>query len=544
MVDALTEKIGENFVISKNESGSIRNFRIRDVTTDSYEAFKHYEKGLEKLWRWEVDDAANEFENALKIDSTFAMAYLQLAISETNNYLNILEYDFNIIPIRDMLNRAKFYSSKATDNERWFIYVNKALFDRDFRAADSLAKCLVENYPQDRGANNLFALTSWFEDDYNQAIQSSEKTLEIDTKYAPAYNMLAYLYSVLGDHEKAISSAKKSIDLQPDANNGYDTAYEMFLQAAEADSAIKLCEQWGKLIGNPLYIYIGYIYLLEGNGEKARDEYHKKLKNQKGSKPGPIFSIGCSYVYEGRYSYAVNEFKKCLEMVRLSKDLDSEIFFHFSLGKTYLAARNFKEAIKEFQEAEKVSLLIYPKFYNPDRITSHYFIGLTYLKNGEYEKAIDEAEGIKQLIEKDHYDFVFMDFYKLLYAAIYLSRNDSQNASITIAGLSHFTKMFPRRQTLIVSIDGLEGNYQKAVLSLNKFYNMVTYKNDYMGGDRLDYLLERSRVNYYLAKVYDQKGDKVKAVEYYSHAVKQWENANKNMAELIDARSRLQKLSN
>jgi serine/threonine protein kinase/tetratricopeptide (TPR) repeat protein len=544
MVDALTEKIEENFALSINGADSDQILKIRDVTTNSYEAFKHYENGLEKLWRWEVDDAANEFENALKIDSTFAMAYLQLAIAKTNNSLYVLAYDYNIMPVRDLVNRAEFYSSKATDNERWIIYINKALFDRDFQAADSLAMRFVENYPRDREANNLLAVMSWFAENYNQAIQASEKTLEIDPKYVPAYNGLAYFYSFLGDHEKAISFVKKAIDLRPDVKDSYDTAFEMYLQAGQPDSAIKLCGQWGKLFGTTPYDKLGYIYLFKGNTGKARDEYDKELKADPGTKINIILNIGFSYVYEGRYSNAITEFKKCLEIVKLSRRLGYEIYVHFDLGKTYLAARNIKEALREFQEAENVSFLKYPKLYNPVRITSHYFIGITYLKNGEYEKAGKEAERIKQLIEKDHYDSVFMDFYKLLYAAIYLSRNDYQNASLAISGFSHFTKMFPRRQTLVSSIFSLAGNYQGAILSLNNFRNKVTYKNSYMGGDPLDYLLERSRVNYDLAKVYDQKGDKIKAVEFYSYAIKQWQNADKNMPEIIDAKNRLQKLSN
>jgi tetratricopeptide (TPR) repeat protein len=64
-----------------------------------------------------------------------------------------------------------------------------------------------------------------------------------------------------------------------------------------------------------------------------------------------------------------------------------------------------------------------------------------------------------------------------------------------------------------------------------------------MGGDHLDYLLERSRVNYNLAKLYEKDGSKNKAVEYYSKALKQWNNADKNMPELIDTKLRLHRLT-
>jgi len=50
------------------------------VTTDSLEAYKHYQKGLDSLMRFRLTAAAKEFHEAVDIDPFFAMAYVRLAV--------------------------------------------------------------------------------------------------------------------------------------------------------------------------------------------------------------------------------------------------------------------------------------------------------------------------------------------------------------------------------------------------------------------------------------------------------------------------------
>ncbi len=538
MVDDLTEKIQENFNMPDLVAGS-RPLKIRDVTTSSIEAYKYYEKGLEKLWRWEVDDAAENFRKAVDIDSTFAIAYLQLAVSETNNSLNVLSPFADINPIRVLLNQAEKYSFKASDKEKWLIHVNKMIFDRKFHTADSLAEEFVGNYPDDREANQLFAFTSWFIGNNAECIKSAEKVLEIDPTFIGAYGMLAYLYSSTGDNKNAISSIKKAIALQH-ADNDYDTAFEVYLQAGQTEEALHLCETMEKMKGVPPYYYLAYIYMLEGRGEKTREEYHKEITADPQSEIYINAEIASSFAYECRYLKAVSEYNKCIEQAKISKKFWLEMDSYFDLGKICLAQGKGKEALDSFVKAEKVSKMIYKGKFNPVPVISAYYCGLVYVKDADFKNAELTGEKIKSLIKTDHLDSAYMDFYHLLYGEIYFAENNPHSALVAVAKLSPFTRMFPRRQILTAEVEALENRFEKAVQILKKFRSMVTLKNSYMGGDNLDFLIGRSHINYDIAKLYDKNGKIKEAIEYYQKALGEWKYADQNIPELISIKQRLQ----
>ena len=541
MVDDLTEKIQGNFSMLNLAAGS-KPLKIQDVTTSSIDAYKYYEKGLEKLWRWEVDDAAENFQKAVDIDSTFAIAYLQLAVSKTNNSLYVIAPFADINPIRELLNHADKYSFKASDKEKWLIHVNKNLFDREFYSADSLAKKFVESYPDDRETNQLLALTSWFVGNNDQCIKSAEHVLEIDPTFIGAYGMLAYLYSATGDNKHAISSIKKAIALKH-ADNDYDTAFEIYLQAHQTEEALHLCETIEKVKGVPPYEYLAYIYMLEGNGKKSREEYQKEIKAEPQSESDVNASIACSFVYEGRYSEAASEFSKCIKDAKLSKSFWFEMFSYFDLGKIFLTQGNRKDALESFSQGEKVSKMIFTGTFNPVPIISEYYCGLVYVKDADFKNAELTGGKIISLIKTNHLDPSYMDFYYLLSGEIYLAKNDLRSSSDAVNKLTPFTKMFPRRYILIAEIEALNGRFEKAVQILKKFRDAVTLKNRYMGGDNLDFLIARSHVYYNLAELYEKKGDKSPAIDYFTKTIDEWKYADNNLAELIDAKLQLARLS-
>ncbi len=542
MVDDLTEKIQGNFNMPDLVAGS-QPLKIKDVTTSSIEAYKYYENGLEKLWRWEVDDAAENFHKAVDIDSTFAIAYLQLAVSETNNSLYVISPFADINPIRVLLNHAEKYSFKASNKEKWLIHVNKKLFDREFYSADSLAEKFVENYPDDREANQLFSFTSWFVGDNDQSISSAERVLEIDPTFIGAYGMLAYMYSSKGDNKHAISAIKKAIALQH-ADNDYDTAFEVYLQADQQEEALRLCETIEKLKGIPPYYYLAYIYMLEGSGEKSREEYRKEIKADPQSESGIFSDIACSFAYEGRYSEAAAEFNKCIEHAKVSKKLWLEMNSYFNLGKVFLIQRKQKEALNSFLEGEKVSRMIFKGAFNPVPVVSTYYSGLVYLKDADFKNAELNVEKIKSLIKTYRLDSSYMDFYYLLQGEIFLAEKSPHSALDAVSKLTPFTKMFPRRQILEAKVEALNGSFDKAVQILKKFRNSIKLKNKYMGGDNLDFLIGRSHVNYYIAKLYDKNGKRREAIEYYQKTLGEWKYADQNIIELISTKQRLQILKN
>jgi len=542
VVDLLTEKVIDRLGTGASGVGD-QPLKIADVTTSSYEAYKCYERGLENIWRWEFSNAAENFERAVDIDSTFAMAHLQLAVARgTFSFMNPLS---DLSPIRESLRLAKKYSAKATDMERGFIYAYGAFFNRDFERAEALAADLVKHYPNEKDGPYLLSMISWLLGKHDQGIRASEKALEIDPTYANAYNNLAYNYSFNNDHQKVISTTKKYLALQPDVWNTYDSAWEIYIRAGQFDDAYHICEKALKKDAKWYWFHqhIGYIQLFRGEGDKAREEFHQVAILDHEREVRITRHLGYSYLFEGRYKEAFAEFKKAVELARNIEDAEQEIRSLFDLGKMLVAQSNYSRALEEFSEARDLSPRIYDESFNPLLIIAEYLTATTMVQKGDYDEVQARAAKIKRFIEKHHYDSYFMDFYHLLLAELHLAQGKGQAAKAAIGKVSGMTKTYsPRCRTLLADIYGLLGNTEKAISTYKNFYNDVVTRHYFIGGDYFYYFLGRSKVHYYLAKIYEQKREKEQAIEYCSKALDQWKNADKDLPELIDAKARLARL--
>ena len=72
--------------------------------------------------------------------------------------------------------------------------------------------------------------------------------------------------------------------------------------------------------------------------------------------------------------------------------------------------------------------------------------------------------------------------------------------------------------------------------------NMLSLSFLQGGGDELDYFYLRSRAHYLLGRFYERGDDTQQAIEFYTKAIQQWQNADAGHEELAEARALLAKL--
>ncbi len=85
----------------------------------------------------------------------------------------------------------------------------------------------------------------------------------------------------------------------------------------------------------------------------------------------------------------------------------------------------------------------------------------------------------------------------------------------------------------------LLGETEKAI----SFYLQSTNEVNRIGtnmGDHFHFFLENSRVDYYVAKVYDRQGNTPKAREHYEKFLDLWKDSDPGIEEVEDAKKRLQ----
>ncbi|MGB5106071.1 MAG: tetratricopeptide repeat protein [Candidatus Zixiibacteriota bacterium] len=196
IVDSLTARIAS----SLNMEEMMNSDRgVAQLTTSNPEAYRYYHAGLNQLLSSLWDQATENFENAIRIDSTFALAYMRLGM------VNVFQ---------GRMTDAAPYFAKANKLEANMPMRDRNLLDvysdlwlrQQLNDAFVKIKTLVENYPDDIEARSIYALLVWeFSKDTTEAMHQLEEVYKLDPKFQLALGFSAQINLALKDYDKAIS---------------------------------------------------------------------------------------------------------------------------------------------------------------------------------------------------------------------------------------------------------------------------------------------------------------------------------------------------
>jgi tetratricopeptide (TPR) repeat protein/TolB-like protein len=163
-------------------------------TTASLEAYRAYLGGVERLNRWDLAGAELELTRAVRIDTTFGLAYYKLAL--TRGWLvgtGDSTADAAIV-------RATAYSSNLPAHDRTVINAYRAFLGGEYAAARSAYQHLLGRDQAD--ADAWYGLgEAWFHDTtgvneaahWTQAIRAFKRALSLDPDYALAYEHVQFM---------------------------------------------------------------------------------------------------------------------------------------------------------------------------------------------------------------------------------------------------------------------------------------------------------------------------------------------------------------
>jgi len=243
----IAKKIASNL---KVELTTGENEYITKKPTDNLEAYSLYLKGR-YLWNNRTKEGINEaigyFQDALEKDQSYALAYVGLA----DCY--IISACYGYIP-------PKFGSPKGEN------LLLKA-FEIDSNLSEALAS--LAHYKME------------YERDWDGALNSIERAIQLNPNNATAYNWYSDLLVIIGHHDEAIVKAKRAQELDPlSPIINSDVSSDLY-KARKFDQAIE--EASKALIINPDYYLIlrnlGLCYLQKGMYVKAVDIMELALKH-------------------------------------------------------------------------------------------------------------------------------------------------------------------------------------------------------------------------------------------------------------------------
>jgi len=328
--DQFDEKLSEIFVTEDNISrrlagalapnlGAEEKQSLVKHGTESSEAHQLYLKGRFFSNKNSIDGtmrAMELFEQAIKLDPNYALAYVGLAGC----------YALELSGLHPMERKARMKAAtmKAleidetlTDAHLSLAFV-KQMYEWDWSGAEKEYKRAIELDPNYARAHSSYAYylivvneKGWFE----KAMAEFKRALELDPASLVINTSLGWFYTVAGLHDQAIAQLRKTLEMDP----SYSRAR----------------------------LRLGLAYSFNGMHEQAIDET-KKLVNLLGSGPTGKSVLGYVYARAGKRKEAMEILRELDELCEKNAycEYDGMASIHASLGNRNRAFELIEKAIE------------------------------------------------------------------------------------------------------------------------------------------------------------------------------------------------------
>jgi tetratricopeptide (TPR) repeat protein len=328
--------------------------------TENIEAYDLYLKGRNAMRNSSdlrnVEAAVKFFEDALKKDPRFALAYTGIA-------------DAGLIMYREK--KDPFWSEKALaaaqqagqidDKKAEVRFSLGSVYRATGKTAEAIAElkhalALAPN--SDEGSRRLGS-AYLSAGNKEEALKAYQQAIKINPYYWDNHNALGVAYLRYGDSEKALTSFQKVIELEPDNAFGYQN--------------------------------IGAVYFRQGKYEQSIPAFQRALQIR------PDYALysnlGTAYFYLKRYAESVPQFEKAVEMN------PNEQVAVGNLADAYRWSGQKDKAMATYDKA--ISLAFKELQVNPRSAGALGSLAVYYAKKGDAAKAADFIRRAREIQRSD-----------------------------------------------------------------------------------------------------------------------------------------------
>jgi tetratricopeptide (TPR) repeat protein len=267
------------------------------VSTTSVAARAAFDEGLVQWENHRFTEALKAWRKAVRDDANFALAHL---------YLSTITPD----PVErtEELKKALALKPKASNDEQLVIdWLTETNENHLVSAITSMNELLVR-YPKD--AQLLYRAALWYRNlrQRQRAEAMFNRVLQLDAKFADAFNQLAYLYAYQGKFDQALDAMRQYVALLPHEPNPEDSYAEILQMSGRFEEAI--VHYRAALAIDPKFVSsqagIAATYSLMGDQKRAREEYGSAI--QKAASLSSTLSlsedVAVTYVRENKLAEA------------------------------------------------------------------------------------------------------------------------------------------------------------------------------------------------------------------------------------------------
>jgi len=493
---------------------------VADITTHSPEALRLYLEGNDLYYKVYMREAAEKFEQAVKIDTAFASAYLRLAFC----YSSIGEG----IKAREYVAKAYKFSDRVSRKERFLIDAYDQMFKTNFQKAKQILEEMAKHYPDEKIAYENLALINYTLRNFEDAIAEYNKVIELDSLSKWAYNMLAYAYDEVDQYDLAIKAINKYIEIAPDEANPYDSRGDIYAHHNEVNKAIESYNMALEI--KPDFVAsiqkLGFMSLYKRDYNRAEQYFHKY--GDMGTRIDRSISranLALIQTFQGKLDRALELLDQGIaadDLERLKSQIANK---YFRKALIYAEKREFEKSLQAGREIIEIIKEAYPE----NLFQAKVFYGILFAMAGEYDNAIKISNELKnEIMDKSQGEKA--NWYILEYL---IKRHQGQiDQALEIAKLAEddFNIRFWRARTYLE--EEMIGEAVKEFEKLSN-WNILT---------QIGSPIFSSKIPYFLGLSYEKSGWNKKAIEKYEEFLDIWKEADAGITEVEDAKERLKKL--
>ena len=273
MVDAMTARLAERALPPSQIPASTP--QVAEAMTSNVTAMRHYQVADEYWHNAECEKAVNEYEEAVRLDPQFAMAYyrMELCYNAVANRTKFVE----------AARAAERLASRLPRAQQLLIYLWKAFRLADWDGLSQAAEELARDAPR-IGIPNLVSFQEFvWPNDLDRTVALARQAVALDPNDPERYNQLAYWEARAG-HEAAALEACDQYQAHAGANaNVWDTRGDVLFSFGHDDETVAADRRALEMDPDlQLRVRLALVYAEQGKYELAAEELNRYKQRKEG----------------------------------------------------------------------------------------------------------------------------------------------------------------------------------------------------------------------------------------------------------------------
>ena len=243
---------------------------VSALTTSSQEAHKHYIAGVLADEQWMDGDAIREFEQAVKIDSTFALAYYRLS----RIYFNMLGGRPQEKETQDYAEKAWKHRSHLGVRDRLRLEAWRERINSRITETIAINREMLTRWPDDREVLEDLSELLFYHWHFDEAISLSRQALSLYPGEWAFVSVYAWSSGYLGRLREALDASRSYAEQHPQEPRAWLEVGQRYYEMGLADSAETAFRRSLEIDPNFFWAqgFISFCHYVRGDLERAIDE--------------------------------------------------------------------------------------------------------------------------------------------------------------------------------------------------------------------------------------------------------------------------------